>query len=61
MANVKIRMLDSVAGTEFSASAGEEVEVDSKVAKAWLEGGLAEPVASRSKASKRVVDDAETR
>jgi hypothetical protein len=56
-------MLDSVAGTEFSASAGEEIEVDAKVAKSWLEAGLAEPVAKRAakSAEKRVTTDVESR
>jgi len=63
MALTRVRMLDSVAGTEFSASAGEEIEVDAKVAKSWLEAGLAEPVAKRAakSAEKRVTTDVESR
>jgi len=56
-------MLDSVAGMDFSAGAGQEIEVNSKVAKAWLESGLAEPVAKRAAKSteKRVTTDVESR
>ena len=56
-------MLDSVAGVDFSAGPGEEIEVESTVAKSWLAAGLAEPVAKRAtkSAEKRVTTDTESR
>ena len=63
MALTRVRMLDSVAGVDFSAGPGEEIEVESTVAKSWLAAGLAEPVAKRAtkSAEKRVTTDTESR
>jgi len=41
---VKIRILKSLAGLNFSYSAGQEAEIDDKIAMHWIKVGLAEPV-----------------
>ena len=63
MAKVKIRLLTSIAGDNYSHSAGDEVSLESAEAKRFLEAGQAEPVATRAAktAEKRVVKTAEER
>lgn len=63
MANVKVRLLTSIAGENYAHNAGDEVTLDSTEAKRFLEAGLAEAVATRTaaKAEKRVVKKTETR
>lgn len=63
MAQVKIKLLTSIAGDNYSHQAGEEISVDSAEAKRFLESGQAEPVATRAakSAEKRVVKKSEER
>ena len=39
---MRIKMLTTIAGPAFAASAGQEIEVDAKTATALLDGGFAE-------------------
>lgn len=43
-----LKMLTTVAGPEYSAAAGKEIEVDSKTANAWIEAGFAIPVKGKT-------------
>ena len=63
MANVTVRLLESIAGENHSHAAGEQISVDSAEAKRFFEAGIAEPVAKRTaeKAEKRVVKTSEKR
>lgn len=63
MALTTVRLLSAMAGDRESLAAGQEITVEAKVAKAWLEAGLAEPVAKRAakSAEKRVTTDTESR
>jgi len=41
---MKVKLLTSLAGENFSHAAGEEIEMDEAEAKRFIEKGLAEPV-----------------
>lgn len=41
---MKVKMIVSMASPDWSYNPGDEVEVDAKAAKAWIEAGMAEPV-----------------
>lgn len=63
MAQVKVKLLSSIAGDNYTHEAGDEISLDSAEAKRFLEAGIAEPVATRTakSAEKRVVKTAEER
>lgn len=44
MSKVKIKMLTSMASPDWSVAAGEEIEVNDEVAKAWIKAGIAAPI-----------------
>lgn len=46
----RIRVLQSVAGVDFSWAPGEEVDVDAATAKAWADGERAELVQDTGRA-----------
>lgn len=53
MANVKVRMLVSLAGERFVVDHGQEYECDAAEAKRLIDAGFAEPVASKAKTQSR--------
>ncbi|WP_406056233.1 hypothetical protein OG462_09095 [Streptomyces sp. NBC_01077] len=50
---VRIRILQSVAGLDFSWAPGDEVEVDDEAAGLWVDGVRAEVVEGAEKAAAR--------
>lgn len=49
----RIRILQSVAGLDFSWAPGEEVDLDDKASSAWADGVRAELVEGEEKAAAR--------
>ena len=43
---MKIKMLTSMAGTNFSYNRGDEIEIADAVAQRYIDAGIAEPVRS---------------
>lgn len=50
-------MLTAMAGTDFSHSPGDELEVKNEVAEAWQDAGIAEIVEVTSKSRKKKSDE----
>ncbi len=48
---MKIKILVSIAGSNFSHIPGEEPEIEDKEAKRWIAAGIAEKVATKRKAA----------
>ena len=51
---MKIRMLTSMAGADFVHNRGDEIEIDDKTGKRYIEAGIAEPVSNASKGERAV-------
>ena len=47
MKKIKIKLLTSIASSEWSYAFGEVVDVEEKLGKAWVSSGIAEEVKSR--------------
>mgnify|MGYP003667050625 CR=1 FL=1 len=45
---MRVIMITTVAGPDFSASAGKEIDIDKKTAEAWIEGGFAKPAQGKT-------------
>ena len=48
---MKVKILVSIAGSNFSHYPGEEPEIEDAEAKRWIKAGIAEKVATRKKAA----------
>ncbi|WP_350342351.1 hypothetical protein PRVXT_001579 [Proteinivorax tanatarense] len=46
---MKVEILQSLSGLDFSYKKGDKVNLDAKKAKSWIESGLAKEVKSESK------------
>ena len=51
---MKIRMLTSMAGADFSHNFGDEIEVTDAEGKRYIEAGIAEPVINTTKIERAV-------
>jgi len=51
---MKIRMLTSMAGADFVHNRGDEIEVDDKTGKRFIEANIAEPVINASKIERAI-------
>ena len=51
---MKIRMLTSMAGADFSHNFGDEIEVTDAEGKRFIEAGIAEPVVNATKIERAV-------
>lgn len=51
---MKVRLLKSLAGVDFSHNAGDEIDCNEAEAKRFIENGIAEPISTAPKVERAV-------
>ena len=59
MAQKKVRMLSALAGMNYSHQVGDVISVKAEIAKAWIEGGIAEVAPNEASAKAEAKKQAE--